>query len=155
MGQARRAQLTICRELTRDISQYATKPPHVRVAERLPGTNVRDRINYVVARGGGSISDRAFHPGEWDDSKNQIDAEWYADQLGRACGRLLELCTDDISDVIHPDCYRVTATGQHGISRMFNAPTNMVWRKRTVPARTKSTQAKRQMTLIDVLRRGT
>ena len=149
------AQLTICRELTRDTTLYATKPPHVRVAERLQGTNVRDRINYVVAKGNGSISDRAYHPGEWDHAKHEIDARWYSDQLGRACGRLLELCVDDISDVIRPACYEVTATGNHGISRMLNAPSNMVWRKRTLPEKKRSTQVKRQMTLIDVLARGT
>ena len=148
-------ELTICRELTREVCRYNSKPPHVRVAERLPGTNVRDRISYLVAAGRGPISDRAYHPSEWDHSKHRIDADWYANQLGTACGRLLSLCVDNIDDVLHPDCNRVIATGSHGICKMLGGNTTMVWRKRQKMQPCHDGKAKRQMTLIDVLKRHT
>ena len=149
------AQLTICRELTRKIEDYASKPPHVRVAERLPGVNVKDRISYIVDSGKGCISDRAVHPSEWNHEKNLVDTRWYANQLGSACGRLLELCVDDISDVLNPACTTVIATGKHGIPQMFGANENIVWTKRERKQQYTERKAKRQMTLVDILRRTT
>ena len=83
-------------------------------------------------------------------------AEGYADCILKAGGIPVVLpLMDDIEDVIHPECNKVIATGSHGIYRLLGGTSTMVWRKRQKPPMPREGKAKRQMTLIDVLKRNT
>jgi DNA polymerase zeta len=129
-------EFIIAKELTKPPADYASKPPHVRVAMQMqPAPSVRDRVPYVVTRGAGGVGDRAVHPDAFDPTTHELDTAWYAQQLTAAMRRLLELSSPDVEAVFAPIQGTVTGTGGSGILRALGAPADLVWRKSAPPAR--------------------
>ena len=143
--------LTICKELTKPVNEYAAVPPHVAVARRMGNACVHDRISYLKCTGNGGVAQNAIHPDEWDNEKHTIDARWYADQLKRSLMRILTLCSQDATGVFKSIEGSVTATGQTGILRAMGAPATLVWRKTEYVPNSKK-RKRRQLTLLDVLK---
>ena len=125
---------TIAKELTKPPQDYAVAPPHVRVALRMrPVPPVRHRVPYVVTRGRGGVGDRVVHPDDFDPKRHELDTDWYAQQVGNAMRRVLELSSEDVEAVFAPVAGAVMATGQSGILKLMGAPESLVWRKTTRP----------------------
>lgn len=137
---------TICKELTKPPHEYAAKPPHVRVALQLtPVPSVRDRVPYVVTRGRGGVGDRAVHPEYFDNTRHEVDVQWYAQQLTGAMRRLLELSSPDVEAVFAPVKGTIVATGNSGILKQMGAPASLVWRKSAAVPMSRPCKRTRQM----------
>lgn len=127
-------EFIIAKELTKPPAEYASKPPHVRVAMLMqPAPSVRDRVPYVVTRGRGGVGDRAVHPDAFDPAVHELDAQWYAQQVTAAMRRLLELSSPDVEAVFAPIQGTITGTGASGILRALGAPADLVWRTSAPP----------------------
>jgi DNA polymerase elongation subunit (family B) len=130
------ADFIIAKELTKPPGEYASKPPHVRVAETMSvPPSVRDRIPYVVTRGRGGVGDRAVHPSQFDPAVHEIDTDWYAQQITAAMRRLLVLSSPDVEAVFAPVHGAIVGTGGAGILRALGAPADLVWRKSAIQSR--------------------
>lgn len=143
--------LTICKELTKPVSEYAAVPPHVAVAQRMANVSLHDRVPYLKRTGRGGVAQSALHPDEWDNTKHTLDTHWYAEQMKRSLMRILVLCSDNAEAVFENIEGAVMATGQTGILRALGAPANLVWRKTSKEAQNKK-RKHRQLTLLDVLK---
>lgn len=110
--------LTISRQLTRPVENYATKAAHVTLAARMQrempesvAPKVGDRIPYVIRCGREPLYMRAIMPSEVS-SKNKIDVAWYLKkQLRQPLMRIFEMVLDNPETVF-----------QHGgpLDRFFN-----------------------------------
>ena len=110
--------LTISRQLTRPVENYATKAAHVTLAARMQrempesvAPKVGDRIPYVIRCGREPLYMRAIMPSEVS-SKNKVDVAWYLKkQLRQPLMRIFEMVLDNPETVF-----------QHGgpLDRFFN-----------------------------------
>jgi DNA polymerase elongation subunit (family B) len=105
-------------------------------------------VPYVVTRGRGGVGDRAVHPDDFDPERHELDTDWYAQQVGNAMRRVLELSSEDVEAVFAPVAGAVIATGQSGILKLMGAHESLVWRKTARPAPSAPpTQRQKQMDL--------
>jgi DNA polymerase I len=87
-------KLIIWKTLTKPIEQYEATAPHVSAAKKLIKqgfkVEVGDKVGYVVVKGAGSISDRAY-PYQFVKDPRAIDYNYYIDhQILPAALRILE-----------------------------------------------------------------
>ena len=83
------AELAKSQQLTKDAEEYAGALPHVTIARRTPGVRKGDRVEYLLARGRGTLAERAHAPAEWDRARHALDREYYAGAIDSACRRIL------------------------------------------------------------------
>ena len=148
------SEFVIAKELTKPAADYATPPPHVRVAMDMEARGVavrtRDRIPYLVQRAGKSVGDKAVHPDAWSWRTHELDTAWYAKQITQAMRRVLELSSEDVDAVFAHVSNVDTATGSTGIMRCLGA--EGVWRKRVVPRASAPPAKRRQLMLADLFK---
>lgn len=96
------SMLTISRQLTRPVENYATKAAHVTLAARMQrdlpesvAPKVGDRIPYLIRAGKEPLYMRAIMPSEVG-GKNKIDFAWYLKkQLRQPLMRIFEMVLDN------------------------------------------------------------
>jgi DNA polymerase elongation subunit (family B) len=84
------ARLIKSQQLTKDPCEYAGNAlAHVAVAERTPGAQKGDRIEYLVQSGRGALANKALAPHEWSAERHAVDRNYYATAIDAACRKLL------------------------------------------------------------------
>jgi len=148
------SDLAKSQQLTKDAKEYAGALPHVAVAQRTPGVQKGDRVEYLLARGRGTLAERAQAPAEWDTARHALDREYYAGAIDSACRRIL------LAACAPADVNRALARGKGTDVATRASPLLRAWgRKRehrtTINADEHESEGRkrtRQLTLAAVLR---
>jgi len=95
-GKAEAEEVTIYTQLTRKVEHYDSVGPHVAAVIKAQGEGAKFEpgqiIKYIITKGEGSISDRAYLVRDFKEKKLEYDPEYYINnQLLPAVGRIFEV----------------------------------------------------------------